>query len=78
MKVKQLSELLSSFEDDMEVKVAYNYGDHWRTKVAPDVCNVEITEVEYSDYHRMDRVIDREILDDEEYNLARRAVVLFA
>ena len=78
MKVKQLIELLSTFEDDMEVKIAYNYGDHWRTTVAPDVCNVEITEVEYSDYHQMDKVIDQEIVDAKEYDLARRAVVLFA
>ena len=78
MKVKQLIELLSSFEDDMEVKVAYNYGDHWHTTVAPDVCNVEITAVEYSDYHQIDKVIDQEIVDAKEYDLARRAVVLFA
>ena len=77
MKVKQLIELLSSFEDDMEVKVGYNYGNPYRTTVAPDVCNVEITEVEYCDFHQMDTVIDHEITD-EEYDLARRAVVLFA
>jgi len=76
MKVKELIEMLSCYEDDMEVKVAYNYGDHWRTKVAPDVYNIEISQIQFSDYHRMDTVIDEE-LNDEEYDLARKAVVLF-
>lgn len=75
MNVKELIEQLRTYPDDMEVKFAYNYGDYWKTDVAGDVDSVEVGSVEYSEYHRMDKVVDeydaeRE-LDDEERADAR-------
>lgn len=65
MKVAELIELLQMEDQDAEVHFSYNYGDHWRTQVAPTVDSVETGYVKYSDYHRMDKVVDE---DDFEYD----------
>jgi hypothetical protein len=73
MKVSELIEMLEEMDQDAEVHYAYNYGDHWRTKVAPKVDSVDEGAVEYSGYHRMDKLVDE---DDEDAALARRVVIL--
>lgn len=73
MKVSELIEMLEEMDQDAEVHFAYNYGDHWRTEVAPKVDSVDEGAVEYSDYHRMDKLVDE---DDEDAALARRVVIL--
>ena len=60
MQVKELIEILSRYEQEAEVHFSYNYGDHWRTEVAPAVCQVTDGVVEYSDYHRMDKLVTDE------------------
>lgn len=65
MTVKDLIEKLQEFAPDAEVHIAYSYGDHWRTQVAPAVTAAEETQVEWSEYHRMDRIVDDEDYDDE-------------
>ena len=60
MLVKELIESLKYMDQDAEVHFAYNYGDHWRTEVAPKVGRVGEGVVEYSDYHRMDKLIENE------------------
>ena len=62
MKVSDLIELLQAENPDAEVHFTYNYGDHWRTQVAPSVDQVYVGYVKHSDYHRMDKVTD----DDED------------
>jgi hypothetical protein len=80
MKVSELIELLEQQNPDAEVHFSYNYGDHWRTQVAPEVDSVETGMVEYSDYHSMDKVVDSEddVYDDEtgELNSDVRKVVI--
>lgn len=85
MKVKELRTLLADWDGELEVKFAYNYGDHWRTTVARDIEKIELEKVEYSDYHSMDKVLTGEDDDshwDEEKQIyvekdsIRRAVVL--
>jgi hypothetical protein len=67
MKVKDLIEQLGYQDPEAEVHFAYNYGDHWRTEVAPKVSQVFEGAVEFSDYHRMDKLVtDEEDLYDEE------------
>ena len=66
MKVKDLIERLSGLDAEAEVHFSYNYGDHWRTKVAPTVDLVEEGIVEYSDYHRMDKLVDDEDCYDDD------------
>ena len=41
MQVKDLIEQLKYLDQDAEVHFAYNYGDHWRTEVAPKVGRVD-------------------------------------
>jgi hypothetical protein len=84
MQVKELIEMLQDMDQDAEVHYAYNYGDHWRTEVAPKVGRVDEGAVVYSEYHRMDKILDadgdcefdeetgEEIVDES----TRRVVVL--
>jgi len=83
MQVKELIEILEGMNQDAEVHFAYNYGDHWRTEVAPKVDRVDEGAVVYSDYHRMDKIAEHDDSDfDEETGeelvdeTLRRVVVL--
>ena len=67
MQVKDLIKQLSYMNSEAEVHFSYNYGDHWRTKVAPNIANVEQGFVGYSSYHNMDKMLDEdEVFPDEE------------
>ena len=66
MKVSELIELLRMENQDAEVHFSYNYGDHWRTQVAPAVSSVQADTVAYSEYHRMDKIVADEAEYDEE------------
>jgi glycogen debranching enzyme len=67
MQVSELIEILQEMPQDAEVHFAYNYGDHWRTQVAPKVGEVYEGTVTYSDYHRMPKVVERDY-DEEDDN----------
>jgi hypothetical protein len=60
MTVAELIEYLQEQDQTLEVKFSYNSGDYWRTQVAKDIEEVETGLVEYSDYHRMDKVVDND------------------
>jgi hypothetical protein len=75
MKVEDLIEELKHMPMDAEVHFAYGYGDHWRTTVAPAVSRVEMGFVKYSDYHRMDKLVEPDY-DDEEADTEGTAVVI--
>ena len=64
MNVADLIEELKQMPQDAEVHFQYNYGDHWRTQVAPTVDQVEVGYVKWSDYHRMHKVKDFDEDDD--------------
>jgi len=82
MLVKELIESLQYMDQDSEVHFAYNYGDHWRTEVAPKVGRVDEGAVVYSDYHRMDKMVeddgdlDEETGEERVDETLRRVVVL--
>jgi len=79
MKVKDLIGELQCMDQNAEVHFAYNYGDHWRTQVAPSVDEVSEGVVEFSSYHSMDKVVDDEDCYDEEtggYKEGVRPVVI--
>jgi hypothetical protein len=78
MKVSQLIEQLQFMNKDADVHFAYNYGDHWRTEVAPKISRVSEGVVEYSEYHRMDKMANEDYDDEDEATVAsqRRVVVL--
>jgi hypothetical protein len=58
MTVQELIEQLQDMDQNAEVHFAYNYGDHWRTEVAPSVGRVDEGAVVYSEYHRMDKMVE--------------------
>ena len=66
MKVKDLIEQLGYMDQEAEVHFSYNYGDHWRTQVAPTVDRVDEGVVEHSAYHSMDKMVDGDDCYDEE------------
>jgi hypothetical protein len=83
MQVKELIEMLQGQDPEAQVHYAYNYGDHWRTEVAPKIDRVDVGAVVYSDYHRMDKMVENEYdteFDDEGREIVdetlRRVVVL--
>jgi hypothetical protein len=66
MKVWELIEVLKYQDKDADVHFTYNYGDHWRTQVAPKIRDVFEGAVAYSEYHRMDKVAeDEDAYDDD-------------
>ena len=73
MTVKKLIDLLQDFDENMEVKFAYNFGDYWGTEVASNITEIDESQVRYSDYHRMDKVVDDE--NDEEF-YAKTVVII--
>ena len=58
MTVQELIEQLGYMDPNANVHFSYNYGDHWRTTVAPRVSEVSEGVVEFSDYHRMDKMVE--------------------
>jgi hypothetical protein len=78
MQVKDLIEKLQSMNPNAEVHFSYNYGDHWHTEVAPTVSSVDEGVVKYSEYHRMDKLMDENEMYEEEgdFEGTRRAVVI--
>jgi hypothetical protein len=79
MKVKELIEQLGYMDAEADVHFAYGYGDHWRTTVAPKVRQVFEGAVQYSDYHRMDKLADEDFEDEEPGNPdenTRRVVII--
>jgi hypothetical protein len=78
MQVFQLIERLMDLDPNAEVHLSYNYGDHWSTQVAPTVDTVDEGLVKYSDYHRMDKLMDEDKMyeDEGDFEGTRRVVVL--
>ena len=73
MKVSELIELLQGMNQDDEVHLAQSSGDFWRTVIAPTVDEVFTGYVQYSEYHRTNKLVDE---DDEDAVLDRRVVIL--
>ena len=81
MTVNELMEQLAGVAGDAEVHFHYNYGTLRRTEVAPKVSEVFEGIVEYSDYHRMDKLVEEyeDQFDEETGDLrtdVRKVVVL--
>ena len=66
MTVQELIEQLGYMNPEAEVHFQYNYGDHWRTQVAPKVRDVEPGFVAYSEYHRMPKVWEPDYDDEDD------------
>lgn len=73
MNVRDLIAKLGEMDPESEVHFTYNYGDHWRTIVAPVVDKVEEGRVAHSGYHNVDAVV---VEDDKGYDTADEVVLL--
>jgi hypothetical protein len=77
MKVAALIAMLEGENQDADVHFSYGYGDHWRTQVAPKISEVFEGTVCYSEYHRMDKLIEVDYdNEDEDNEKVRRVVVI--
>ena len=78
MNVKELIEQLQSMKPESEVHFTYNYGDHWRTKVAPKISEVFDGLVKRSEYHGTDKLMDENDMYENEgdYENTHRVVVI--
>jgi len=74
MNVKQLIERLQEQDPNAEVVFTYNYGDFWRTTVAPTVESVDVAHVTFSEYHSMDKLVVRD--EDDRAEDVRTVVAL--
>jgi len=77
MNARDLIEALKEMDPEAEVHFAYNYGDYWKTVVAPAITDVEEGYVMRSEYHQMDKLVDVDA--DEEFlksDKVRTVVVL--
>ena len=74
MTVRDLKEMLEGQDDSMEVHFAYNFGDYWRTQVAPKASDADTRMVRYSDYHSMDKI--DEDGDEEDDDNSREVFVI--
>ena len=74
MTVQELIEELSLFPDDMEVEFAYNYGDYWNTTVCKEIKDIDKAWVEYSSYHRMDKLVEED--EPDETDKKREVLIL--
>jgi hypothetical protein len=78
--VAELIEELKYMDQDAYVHFSYNYGDHWRTEVAPVVVGVSEGYVQESAYHNMDKVVDEcDVYDEETGDMdpdVRRVVII--
>lgn len=63
---------------DLPVHISYNYGDYWRTQVAPAVTEVVEGEVVHSAYHNMDKVQETDDNHDGRDEGDYRPVVLLS
>jgi hypothetical protein len=75
MKVADLIEELKYCNPEAEVHFSYNYGDHWRTQVAPKVDSVEEAHVVWSEYHSMPKIAEYDG-DEEDAETLQTVVVL--
>ena len=64
MKVQELIERLKFANPEAEVHFTYGSGDYWHTVVAPKVTSVDDGLVQYSEYHRTDKLVTDELDDD--------------
>jgi len=67
MTVKELMEMLSGFDEDMEVGFSHPSHDYWRTTLISMVDNVEEGYAKYSDYHSQLAVATEEDVEEFEY-----------
>ena len=67
MTLDEMIQMLQDTRDEighgnLPVHFQYNYGDYWRTEVAPETSDVQLGYIIYSSYHQMPKVLDEDEL----------------
>lgn len=82
MTVNELAEHLQELKDaghgDKEVMFGYDYGDYWHTQVAVGANPGEVARVKYSEYLRMDKLLNNDDEFDEDAPIEGREVILLS
>ncbi len=60
---------------DLPVHFSYNYGDYWKTEVAPEITEIKDGVVEISTYHDMDKVVPEDDHDQDDEK-QRQVIIL--
>lgn len=76
MKVSELKQQLSFFDDEQEVFFAFPSGDYWGTTQAREVEDLSEGKVAWSEYHRSHKLIDDEHEERYEKDELQEVVVL--
>lgn len=64
--VEDLIQELRTLNPKSKVVFAYNYGDYWRTIVAPFVTTVDEGEVVWSSDHNLPKIVDKDKRGEDE------------
>ena len=75
MKVSELIEELSCYDEDAEVHIAYLAGDYWKSTLAPKVMTVSNGLVQFATYHQSDKLVASSADEDEEFPV-RKVVII--
>jgi hypothetical protein len=67
MTVKELIEMLSGYDEDMEVGFQHPSHDYWRSVLITEVDGVEEGYAKYSEYHQQLCVATEEEIEEAEY-----------
>lgn len=76
MKVSELKQQLSFFDDEQEVFFAFPSGDYWGTTQAMEVGDLSEGKVAWSEYHRSHKLIDDEHEERYDKDELQEVVVL--
>lgn len=76
MKVKELIAQLQMEDGEAEVCIAQPSHDYWGSVCARDVNNIELADVAWSEYHKANKVIDDDHIDNYEKEDLESVVLL--
>ena len=76
MKVKELIAQLQMENGEAEVCIAQPSHDYWGTTCASEVDHIETADVTWSEYHRKNKVVDDDHLENYEKEELKNVVLL--
>jgi len=76
MKVNELIAQLQMENGEAEVCIAQPSHDYWGTTCASEVNNIEIADVTWSEYHRKNKVVDEDHIENYEKEELKNVVLL--
>ena len=76
MKVKELIAKLQMEDGEAEACIAQPSHDYWGSTCAREVNNIELANVTWSEYHRMNKVVDYDNIENYEEEELKNVVLL--